>query len=138
MALIGYREKAARRNAIASDHAPVDDDAKQLPFAEAAPGATALELLLPLTLKWAAEERIALPRALACITSRAGAIMNVAGAGRIDAGGPADLCVFDAEAPWRVERQALRSQGKNTPYLGLELQGMVRFTLVGGRVVHEA
>ena len=46
--------------------------------------------------------------------------------------------VFDAEAPWRVERQALRSQGKNTPYLGLELQGMVRFTLVGGRVVHEA
>ncbi|HEY7902119.1 MAG TPA: dihydroorotase [Casimicrobiaceae bacterium] len=144
--LRGARDREALRrgladgtiDAIASDHAPVDDDAKQLPFAEASPGATALELLLPLTLKWAAEARIPLPRALATITSRAGAIMNVPGAGRIDIGAAADLCVFDADAPWRVERPALRSQGKNTPYLGLEVQGRVRYALVGGRVVHEA
>jgi len=42
-------------DALCSDHAPVDDDAKLLPFAEAEPGATGLELLLPLTLKWAKE-----------------------------------------------------------------------------------
>jgi len=124
-------------DAIASDHAPVDDDAKQLPFAEAEPGATALELLLPLTLKWADEARVPLPRALATITSRAGDILGRANAGRIDVGVPADLCVFDPRAAWRVERAALRSQGRNTPFLGLEVQGRVRATLVDGEIVFE-
>jgi dihydroorotase len=123
-------------DAICSDHAPVDDDAKQVPFAEADPGATGLELLLPLTLKWAAEARVPLVRALARVTSRPAAILRV-DAGAIRVGAPADVVVFDPRRPWRVERGALASQGKNTPFLGLELEGRVRATLVGGAVVHE-
>jgi dihydroorotase len=124
-------------DAIASDHAPVDDDAKQLPFAEAEPGATALELLLPLTLKWAREAHVALPAALALVTSRSGAILGVPDVGRMQAGAAADICVFDPAKAWRVERGALKSQGKNTPFLGLELEGKVRWTLADGRIVHE-
>ncbi|MEO6928283.1 MAG: amidohydrolase family protein, partial [Casimicrobiaceae bacterium] len=144
--LRGVRDRGALRrglqdgtiDAIASDHAPVDDDAKQLPFAQAEAGATALELLLPLTLKWAAEAGIGLPQALACITSRAGATLGLANAGTLDIGAPADLCVFDATAHWRVERAALRSQGKNTPFLGLEMPAQVRYTLMDGQVVFAA
>jgi dihydroorotase len=123
-------------DAICSDHAPVDDDAKQVPFAEADPGATGLELLLPLTLKWASEARVPLVRALARVTSLPAAILGV-DAGAIGVGAPADVVVFDPRRPWRVERGALASQGKNTPFLGLELEGRVRATLVGGAVVHE-
>lgn len=144
--LRGTRDRDALRqglrdgtiDAIASDHTPVDDDAKQLPFAESEAGATALELLLPLTLKWATEAGIALPQALARITSRAGDVLGVANAGRIVAGAPGDLCIFDPQAHWRVERSALKSQGKNTPFLGHEMHAKVRWTLVGGQAVYEA
>jgi dihydroorotase len=123
-------------DAICSDHAPVDDDAKQLPFAEAEPGATGLELLLPLTLKWASEARMPLAQALARITSVPAGILGV-GAGTLSTGAAADVVVFDPRRPWRVERSALESQGKNTPFLGLELEGRVRATLVAGAIVHE-
>ena len=121
-------------DAICSDHTPVDDDAKLLPFAEAEPGVTGLELLLPLTLKWAAEEGVALPRALARITSAAAPILG-ADAGRLQVGAPADFCLFDPGAHWVVERDQLLSQGRHTPYLGRELTGRVRATIVGGRIV---
>jgi dihydroorotase len=121
---------------ICSDHTPVDDDGKQLPFGEAEPGATGLELLLPLTLKWAAEDRIPLSAALARITVEPAAILGV-DAGHLGVGAPADLCVFDPEERWRVEPRTLRSQGKNTPFLGLEVPGKVRATLVGGHIVFE-
>jgi len=121
---------------VCSDHAPVDDDAKQVPFGEAEPGATGLELLLPLTLKWASEEGVALPEALARITSAPAQLVDRQ-AGTLAVGLPADVCVFDPQAWWKVERSALRSQGKNTPFLGLEVPGRVRYTLVGGQVVHE-
>jgi dihydroorotase len=122
---------------ICSDHTPVDDDAKQLPFAEAEPGATGLELLLPLTLKWAQEERVPLAVALGRVTSAPARVLGIE-AGHLGRGADADICVFDPNAHWRVERSALRSQGKNTPFLGLELAGKVRYTLVGGDIVHEA
>jgi dihydroorotase len=138
------RDRAALRAGVAdgtidivcSDHAPVDDDAKQVPFGEAEPGATGLELLLPLTLKWASEDKVPLPDALARITSAPAALVE-RGAGTLAVGNAADVCVFDPEAWWKVERSALRSQGKNTPFLGLEVPGRVRYTLVGGQVVHE-
>jgi dihydroorotase len=119
-----------------SDHTPVDEDQKQLPFAEAEPGATGLELLLPLTLKWAAARGIPLARALARVTSEPARVLGVQ-TGRIAPGAPADLVVFDPEAPFRVSAEALRSQGKNTPFLGYELSGRVRATLVAGSVVFE-
>ena len=124
-------------DALCSDHAPVDEDAKQLPFAESEPGATGLELLLPLTLKWAKEMRIALPEALARVTSKPAAILGVP-AGDLAVGRDADLCVLDADAHVRITPEFLKSQGKNTPFMGYELPGRVRYTLVGGQVVYEA
>ena len=124
-------------DAICSDHAPVDDDGKQMPFGEAEPGATALELLLPLTLAWAREEEIPLVEALARITSVPARILGIAQPSLAD-GGTADVCIFDPQAAWIVGRDALASQGKNTPFLGHELVGRVRATLREGRVVYEA
>ena len=122
--------------AICSDHTPVDADGKQLPFAEALPGASALELLLPLTLLWATQSRVPLLSALARITSDPAAILGIA-AGSLGVGAAADLCIFDPDGSWRVTPEALRSQGKHTPYLGYELSGRVHLTLVGGREVFE-
>ncbi len=143
--LRGTRDRAALRagladgtiDVICSDHAPVDDDAKQLPFAEAEPGATGLELLLPLTLKWAQEEELPLAAALARVTVEPARVLGQDG-GHLGPGADADVCVFDPGAHWRVEPSALRSQGKNTPFLGLELPGKVRYTLVGGQIVYQA
>jgi dihydroorotase len=123
-------------DAICSDHTPVDDDEKLLPFAEATPGATGLELLLSLTVKWAQEAGVPLVEALARITSAPAGIVKI-DAGRIALGARADLCVFDAHAHWRVEPRALKSQGHNTPFLGYELPAVVHSTLVAGRVGFE-
>jgi dihydroorotase len=122
-------------DAICSDHTPVDDDAKQVPFAEAEPGATGLELLLPLALKWASESELGLVEALAPVTYRAARILGVP-AGTLAAGAAADICLFDPGMPWVVRPDALASQGKNTAFLGLELIGRVVRTLVSGRTVH--
>ena len=119
-----------------SDHTPVDEDRKQLPFAEAEPGATGLELFLPLLLKWGAERKLPLAKSLARATIDAARVLGV-GSGRIEAGAPGDVIVFDPEAPFRVTPEALKSQGKNSPFLGYELAGRVRATLVAGNVVYE-
>lgn len=123
--------------AICSDHTPVDADGKQLPFAEALPGATGLELLLPLTLLWARQLQLSLTDALARITRDPAEILGI-DAGSLSIGSPADVCIFDPDETWRVTAEALRSQGKHTPYLGYEVSGRVRMTLVGGRIVFEA
>jgi dihydroorotase len=131
-------------DALVSDHTPVDEDLKTLPFAEAEPGATALELLLGLTLQWGEESRLPLVRTLAKITS---APVDVLGdslgslsssAGKLVEGGVADLCLFDAGRRWAVQPDALKSQGKHTPFAGHELAGKVRWTLVSGQVAYEA
>ena len=123
-------------DAICSDHAPVDEDAKLLPFAEAEAGAVGLELLLPLTLKWATEMKIPLAAALAKITVEPARILGL-DAGHLSAGALADLCIFDPDQYWTVEASELKSQGKNTPFLGTELQGRVKYTVVDGNIVHE-
>jgi dihydroorotase len=124
-------------DALCSDHAPVDEDAKQIPFAESEPGVTGLELLLPLTLKWANEMSVSLLDALAKVTSTPAAILGVS-AGALGVGHDADVCVFDPNARVRLTAEFLKSQGKNTPFIGYELPGRVRYTLVGGQVVYEA
>ena len=130
-------------DAMVSDHTPVSEDAKTLPFAEAEPGATGLELLLSLALKWAEDSgdaAQALPRALAVVTSAPAQVLGSAlgtlqaSIGRLVEGGVADLCVFDPQARWIVQADTLRSQGKHTPFSGYELPGRVRHTLVGGQV----
>jgi dihydroorotase len=124
-------------DALCSDHTPVDEDAKQLPFGEAESGATGVELLLPLTLKWIEETRLPLVQGLARITSEPARILGVS-AGAIKPGASADLCVFDPARYWKIEPAALKSQGKNTPYTGIEVKGKVGYTLVDGQVVYEA
>jgi dihydroorotase len=124
-------------DAVCSDHTPVDDDAKQVPFAEAEPGATGLELLLPLTLQWGREVGLKPAQALAAVTSRAAKVLGVA-AGTLAPGAAADICLFDPAKPWVVRPAALVSQGKNTPFQGLELTGRVARTIVGGRTVYTA
>jgi len=123
-------------DAVCSDHTPVDEDAKQLPFGESEPGTTGLELLLPLVLKWSHESRLPLVKALGRATSDPARILGVE-AGHLGLGAPADVCVFDPESYLQVQPAALRSQGKNTPFVGYELPGVVRYTLVAGEVVFE-
>ena len=141
-------------DALVSDHTPVDEDAKTLPFGEAEPGATGLELLLSLALKWSGADQNGQPdpaklrRALSVVTQGPVKVLGDAlgslsnSAGRLVAGGVADVVVFDPAARWVVEPSALVSQGKHTPFAfeatGFELAGRVRLTLVAGQVAHEA
>jgi dihydroorotase len=122
---------------LVSDHTPVDEDGKHLPFAEAEPGATGLELLLPLALKWGEAHKLPLAATLARITTEPAKVLGLE-PGRIAVGAPADLALFDPRAAFRVAPQTLKSQGKNTPFLGYELSGSVRYTMVAGNVVYEA
>ena len=125
-------------DAICSDHTPVDDDEKLLPFGEASPGATGLELLLSLALKWAdtsvaqVDQRLKL--ALSRITVDAARVAGLT-AGQLSVGSAADICIFNPDTMWTVQASALLSQGKHTPFLGYELQGQVHTTLVAGRIV---
>ena len=131
-------------DALVSDHTPVEDDAKALPFAESEPGATGLELLLGLAYKWHLDSGVALVRALAAVTVGPASVLGSAlgsrqgRTGHLAAGGLADVCVFDPQAAWTVQADALRSQGKHTPFSGYELPGRVRCTLVGGRLAYQA
>ena len=146
------RDRDALRAALAdgtidvlvSDHTPVDEDAKALPFAESEPGATGLELLLSLALKWSRDDGVDLPRALAVLTTNPARVLGnalgplTASVGKLRVGGVADVCVFDPRASWVVTPQELHSQGKHTPFSGYELPGRVRCTLVGGHVAYQA
>ena len=131
-------------DALVSDHTPVDEDAKTLPFAEAEPGATGLELLLSLALKWGQESGVGLTRALAVLTCEPARVLGPAlgtlqaSAGQLVDGGIADLCIFDPHAYWTVTPARLRSQGANTPFSGYEVPGAVRATIVGGQVAYES
>jgi dihydroorotase len=135
-------------DALVSDHTPVEGDRKTLPFAEAEPGASGLELLLGLALKWGADAGLTLPAALARVTSQPVRVLGDAlgslasSAGRLVEGGVADVCLFDPDATWAVTPQALRSQGKHTPFAfastGTALPGRVVATLVAGTLAHDA
>jgi dihydroorotase len=139
-------------DALVSDHTPVDEDAKTLPFAEAEAGATGLELLLSLALKWHSESSdrsLTLAKTLATVTSQPAKVLtpnlsahsptgaSLGQLGQLVVGGAADICIFDPKAMWVVADDTLRSQGKHTPFSGYELPGQVRATLVGGHVAFE-
>jgi len=142
--LRSQRDRAALRvalqegvvDSICSNHSPVDEDAKQIPFAEAEAGATGLELLLPLVLKWMYEEKLSLSDAVSKVTCNSARILNI-DAGHLAIGAVADICIFDPDKYWRVETGALKSQGKNTPFIGMELRGKVRYTLVNGQIIYQ-
>jgi dihydroorotase len=135
-------------DALVSDHNPVADDMKNLPFGEAEPGATGLELLLSLALRWGLDSGLPLTQTLARVThgpvrvlsDSLGSLAN--SAGRLVEGGVADICIFDPLATWSVEPARLASQGKHTPFAfastGMALPGRVTATLVAGVLAYEA
>ncbi len=135
-------------DALVSDHNPVAEDMKNLPFGEAEPGATGLELLLGLALRWGTDAGLPLAKTLARITCEPVRVLGEAvgslasSAGRLVEGGVADVCLFDPAAEWRVTPDALVSQGRHTPFAfastGMLMPGRVRATLVAGTVAYEA
>ncbi len=135
-------------DALVSDHTPVSAEEKTLPFAEAEPGATGLELLLSLALHWGEASGAGLVRALAVITHEPVRVLGdalgslAASAGRLIVGGVADVCVFDPAARWTVQPSQLVSQGRHTPFAfetsSMELPARVRCTLVAGQVAYQA
>jgi len=142
--LRGFEDREALRLGLAdgtlgaavSAHTPRGVDVKRVPFAEAAPGATGIELLLSLTLAWGESLSLPLRRSLLPVTAKAAEILGI-DAGRIAVGQRADLCIFDPEATWAVSENDLLSAGKLTPFLGRTLQGRVVATLAGGQLVYQ-
>ncbi|MCY7369294.1 MAG: dihydroorotase [Polaromonas sp.] len=131
-------------DALVSDHCPVNEDAKTLPFAEAEPGATGLELLLGLACKWGGSGEGDLMRALSVVTLGPARVLGSAlgtlegSAGQLARGGVADICIFDPAANRDLDPSRLRSQGRHTPFAGHTLPTQVRWTLVGGQVAYES
>lgn len=122
--------------AIVSAHAPAPAEDKRLPFAEATPGAVGLETLLPAALSLHHDHGIDLIDVLRPLTAGPAQLLGLE-VGRLAVGAPADLVLFDPGAPLLVDAARLRSRSKNSPFDGRRLQGQVRLTVVGGRVVHD-
>ena len=143
--LRGQRDRDAIRealrdgsiDALCSDHTPVDEDVKQVPFGESTPGASGVELLLPLTLKWAREMGVPLMQAIDLISWKPAQILGVPG-GNLSVGSCADICIFDETVEWIVTAKTLASQGGNTPFLNHPMQGRVRYTLIDGHIDFES
>lgn len=142
--LRSQRDRDGLRNALAqgvigavcSDHQPHDADAKLAPFPTTEPGISALETLLPLTLRLVDEGVLSLHDAIARVTWQPANILGLS-AGTLSYGARADICIFDPERYWTVDEKTLLSRGKNTPFLGWELKGKVTHTLLDGRLVYE-
>ncbi len=122
---------------VGSLHTPLDEEAKRLPFEEAAAGAVGLETLLPAALRLWHDGSIGLPRLLRALSTNPARRFGLPG-GSLAPGAPADLVLFDPHAPFVVDRFALRSKAKNTPFDGARMQGRVAGTWVGGTRVFGA
>lgn len=122
--------------AICSDHQPHEPDAKLAPFARAEPGISALETLLPLTLKLVDENVLELSEAIALLTSKPAQILGI-DTGQLGIGATADVCVFDPKQTWTLTEDQIVSRGHNTPFLNWEFRGRVTHTFVGGKLVFE-
>ncbi len=121
--------------AICSDHQPHDIDAKQAPFPATEPGVSALETLLPLTLRLVEQEVLTLHDAIARLTTGPAEVLGI-DAGTLGVGKRADICVYRPDEQWVLTPQALLSHGKNTPFAGYTFTGRVTHTLLGGRIVY--
>lgn len=121
---------------VVSDHDPQDVETKRQPFAEAADGALGIETLLSASLRLVQAGQIALPDLLAALSTKPAGLLGLR-CGRLAAGAPADLMLLDLEAPYVVDKRKLKSRAKNSPFDEARLEGIVRATFVGGRVVYE-
>ncbi|HSF92697.1 MAG TPA: dihydroorotase [Paracoccaceae bacterium] len=121
---------------ICSMHTPQDEEAKRLPFEQAASGAVGLETMLPAALQLYHGEYLSLPQIFRALSLNPAKILGL-DAGRIAVGAPADLVLFDPDVPFVLDRFKLHSKSKNTPYDGRRMQGQVIFTFVGGERIYE-
>ena len=121
---------------ISSFHTPQDEESKRLPFETAAAGAVGLETLLPASLQLFHNQSISLGKLIKTMTLNPALLLGLPG-GRISPGAPADLIIFDADIPFILDRENLRSKSKNTPFDGHKLQGKVRRTIVAGKTIFE-
>lgn len=126
--------KSGTLGALCSDHQPHEPDAKLAPFPATEPGASGLDSLLPLTLKLVEEGYLSLPDAIARLTCGPARILNIP-CGELAVGRVADVCIFDLHANWRLNQQTISSRGKNTPFMGWEMRGRVRYTLRDGHII---
>jgi dihydroorotase len=123
-------------DAIASDHAPWDQDSKRLPFSSAAYGIVGLETLLPLSLELYHNRHLGLLELMRRLTLNPARILRLP-VGRLAPGAPADLVLFDPDLPWRISTDEFRSKSKNAPFDGRPVQGRVRRTIVDGRTIFQ-
>jgi dihydroorotase len=121
-------------DAIASDHAPWDQDSKRLPFSSAAYGVVGLETLLPLSLELYHNRHLGLLQLIQRLTWNPARILRLP-VGRLAPGAPADLVLFDPDVSWRISTDEFRSKSKNAPFDGRPVQGRVRRTMVDGRTI---
>ncbi|MGB0959213.1 MAG: dihydroorotase [Halocynthiibacter sp.] len=122
---------------ISSMHTPQDEESKRLPFADAASGAVGLETLLPAALQLVHGEHMDLPTLWRALSYNPAKRLGLT-SGRLTAGAPADLVLFNPNAPFVLDRFALNSKSKNTPFDGARLQGKVTATYVAGTQIFEA
>lgn len=122
---------------VCSMHTPQDEESKRLPFEEAASGAVGLETLLPAALRLVHAGQIDLPHLWRALSLNPARRLGLPG-GRLSVGAPADLVLFDADAPFVMDRATLRSKSRNTPFDGTRMQGRVRATYVAGTCVYES
>jgi dihydroorotase len=122
--------------AICSDHQPHEDDAKEAPFAETAPGISGLESLLALTLKLVDEKVLSLSDAIARVTCGPADLLKLP-YGRLNVGNTADICIFNPQTPWTLNANEMLSEGHNTPFDGWEFNGQVCYTLFNGQLVYK-
>ena len=122
--------------AICSDHQPHESDAKSAPFSMTEPGASTIEMLLPLTLQLVRDKNLTLQQAIAALTSAPAKIAGL-DTGNLSIGSRADICIFDPESSWIVETEALLSAGKNTPFASWEMTGKVTHTLFDGNIIYQ-
>ena len=121
-------------NAICSDHQPHESDAKLAPFPSTEPGISALETLLPLTLKLVEMDVITIDRAIASLTSEPAAILGI-NAGTLSPGQIADICIINPELEWQLDTSRMLSLGLNTPFEGWGFKGKVSHTIINGDLV---
>ncbi len=119
---------------ICSMHTPQDEESKRLPFEEAASGAVALETLLPAAMRLVHGGYLDLPVLWRALSLNPARRLGLEG-GRLAKGAPADLVLFDPDAPFVLDRFTLRSKSKNTPFDGQRMEGRVLSTWVAGRRV---
>jgi dihydroorotase len=122
---------------IASDHAPHDQDSKRVPFAQAAPGVIGLETLLPVSLELVHKKALSMVELFRRLALAPADLLDLP-QGRLAAGAPADLVLFDPTRAWVVDEDRFLSKSKNSPFGGRPVQGRVLRTLVDGRTVFAA